>query len=225
MKPMSRLLPSACVAVFLFAVAGCDEQPAKPVSAPAAVEKPAPSTAPSAAPATADPAGAPASAETQPASSEAAPTGYSVTSPIKAAPIKPVQQRSSTVEAGKSSVTQAKAPAPEVSKPVARVSPARAASKPEREKSAVEQKLPPIKLDLSLPRELVEGLHHGEPLVEEKPLLPPLFVEKEAKPAPFQLSGKLITNEHERDRSGEKLERDNYFDKVDGAQLNFEFRN
>ena len=85
----------------------------------------------------------------------------------------------------------------------------------------MDRKLPPIKLDLSLPRELVEDLHHGEPLVEEKPLLPPLFVEKEGKPAPFQLSGKLITNERERD----KLEKDNYFDKVDGAQLNFEFRN
>lgn len=89
----------------------------------------------------------------------------------------------------------------------------------------MDQKLPSIKLDLSLPRELVEGLSHGEPLVEEKPLLPPLFVEKEAKPAPFQLSGKLITNDYERDKSGEKQERDNYFDKVDGAQLNFEFRN
>ena len=195
MKPMSRLLPSACVAVLLFAVAGCDEQPAKPVSAPAAVEKPAPSPV---APVTA----VPASAETEAASSEAAPTGYSVTSPLKAAPIKPVQQSSSTVEASESPVTQAKAPAPEVSKPVAKVSPAKPVSKPARERSAVERKLPPIKLDLSLPRELVEDLHHGEPLVEEKPLLPPLFVEKEAKPAPFQLSGKLITNEHERDRSG-----------------------
>lgn len=179
MKPMSRLLPSACMAVFLFAVAGCDEQPAAPVTAP--VTGPAP-------------------VEAIPAAPEPESTGYSVTSPVKAASIKPVQQHAVTAAAEKGRQPQ---------------------SKPAREKSAVDRKLPPIKLDLSLPRELVEDLHHGEPLVEEKPLLPPLFVEKEAKPAPFQLSGKLITNERERD----KLEKDNYFDKVDGAQLNFEFRN
>lgn len=203
MKPMSRLLPSACVAVLLCAVAGCDEQPAKPAAVPV-IAPPAP-------------------VETKPASSEAAPSGYSVTSPVKAAPIKPVQQNAAVV--AKATATQPPIAKPEPSKPVVKATASKPVSKPAREKSVVERKLPPIKLDLSLPRELVEDLHHGEPLVEEKPLLPPLFVEKEAKPAPFQLSGKLITNEHERDKSGEKLERDNYFDKVDGAQLNFEFRN
>jgi len=99
------------------------------------------------------------------------------------------------------------------------------AQKDEASAESLLEKIEQLAEGEKLPRELVEDLHHGEPLVEVKPLLPPLFVEKEAKPAPFQLSGKLITNEHERDRSGEKLERDNYFDKVDGAQLNFEFRN
>lgn len=216
MKPMSRLLPAACVAAVLFCMAGCDEQPAKPVTAP---------TTPSPAPVITVPAEEPAPVETKSASPEVAPSGYSVTSPVKAAPIKPVQQNTAIAPATKSPATQAKIPQPEPSKPLAKATPTKPVSKPAREKSAVEQKLPPIKLDLSLPRELVDDLHHGEPLLEEKPLLPPLFVEKEAKPAPFQLSGKLITNEHERDRSGEKLERDNYFDKVDGAQLNFEFRN
>lgn len=210
MKPMSRLLPSACVAAVLLCLAGCDEQPAKPVAAP---------VKPSAAPVIA----APVPIESKPASSEAAPSGYSVTSPVKAAPIKPVQQNAAAV--AKAPVSQPPIVKPEPSKPVAKATPSKPVSKPAREKSAVERKLPSIKLDLSLPRELVEDLHHGEPLVEEKPLLPPLFVDKEAKPAPFQLSGQLITNEHERDKSGEKLERDNYFDKVDGAQLNFEFRN
>ena len=54
----------------------------------------------------------------------------------------------------------------------------------------------------------------------ESGLLPPLFGEKPAEPSAFQLSGKLITNDLDR----EKLESDNYLDKVEGAQLNFEFR-
>ena len=85
-----------------------------------------------------------------------------------------------------------------------------------------EQQLPPLTLDLRLPHELVEQLEPGQPIPDIVPrpaLLPPLFVEKPAAPSAFQLSGKLITNDLDR----EKLESDNYFDKVEGAQLNFEF--
>ena len=98
-----------------------------------------------------------------------------------------------------------------------------AASKPASKSSATSQKLAPLPLDLSLPHDLVDQLEPGEPIPDIVPrprLLPPLFGEKPAEPSAFQLSGKLITNDLDR----EKLESDNFLDKVEGAQLNFEFR-
>ncbi len=98
-----------------------------------------------------------------------------------------------------------------------------AASKPASKSSATVQKLAPLPLDLSLPHDLVDQLEPGEPIPDIVPrprLLPPLFGEKPAEPSAFQLSGKLITNDLDR----EKLESDNLLDKVEGAQLNFEFR-
>ncbi len=95
--------------------------------------------------------------------------------------------------------------------------------KPAGKSSAARQTLAPLPLDLSLPRELVEQLQPGQPIPDIVPrprLLPPLFEKKPAAPSAFQLSGKLITNDLDR----EKLESDNFLDKVDGAQLNFEFR-
>ena len=97
------------------------------------------------------------------------------------------------------------------------------ASKPASKSTAASQKLAPLPLDLSLPHDLVDQLEPGEPIPDIVPrprLLPPLFGEKPAEPSAFQLSGKLITNDLDR----EKLESDNLLDKVEGAQLNFEFR-
>lgn len=78
------------------------------------------------------------------------------------------------------------------------------------------QPLPQVKLDLRLPAELVEQMEF-EPLEElpAEPLLPPLFVEKPSEPGPFQLNGRLITNDQNVD----------YWDSVEGAELQFEFRN
>jgi len=87
------------------------------------------------------------------------------------------------------------------------------------EKAAAKQpKLEPLpeKLDLRLPKELVETL---EPAPQEQQaeqgLLPPLFVEKQDQPGPYQINGRLITNDHEND----------YLDSVEGAELQIEFRN
>ena len=112
-------------------------------------------------------------------------------------------------------------PAPVVKAQTPRPKPA--ASKPASKSSATGQKLAPLPLDLSLPHDLVDQLEPGEPIPDIVPrprLLPPLFGEKPAEPSAFQLSGKLITNDLDR----EKLESDNLLDKVEGAQLNFEFR-
>ena len=76
---------------------------------------------------------------------------------------------------------------------------------------------PADKLDLRLPDELVQRLELGAPLEqpEREPLLPPLFVEKPAEPGPYQLNGRLITNDRV----------DDYWDSVEGAELQIEFRN
>ena len=83
---------------------------------------------------------------------------------------------------------------------------------------------PPVApLDLSLPAELLEHWQYAEePIVVER-LLPPLFQEQ-AAPAPFQLSGQLITHDRLRADDGARVEDEGFLDKIDGAQLNFEFR-
>lgn len=98
---------------------------------------------------------------------------------------------------------------------VATVPPAKASRAAQSSKS---QSLPPVKLDLRLPAELVEQMEPGEPQkgLSRESLLPPLFVEKPAEPGPFQLNGRLITNDHSKE---------DYLDSVEGAELQFEFRN
>ncbi|GIZ11816.1 hypothetical protein NCCP436_12320 [Pseudomonas sp. NCCP-436] len=69
-------------------------------------------------------------------------------------------------------------------------------------------------LDLSLPQELFEQALESETRDELAPLLPPLFGEKAEVESPFQISGRLISNEHV----------DDYWDSIEGAELQFEFK-
>jgi hypothetical protein len=102
-----------------------------------------------------------------------------------------------------------KAPAVASSKP-------RGAETPATRPRPKEEALPPVQLDLRLPDELVQRLEPGVPLeVAEQPLLPALFVEKPAELSPYQLNGRLITNDQV----------DDYWDSVEGAELQIEFRN
>ena len=94
---------------------------------------------------------------------------------------------------------------------------ARVLPKSAQEPAPKVEPLPADKLDLRLPDELVQRLELGAPLEqpEREPLLPPLFVEKPAEPGPYQLNGRLITNDRV----------DDYWDSVEGAELQIEFRN
>ncbi|WP_280351925.1 hypothetical protein [Pseudomonas sp. BN414] len=71
--------------------------------------------------------------------------------------------------------------------------------------------LPKAKLDLTLPKDLVDQLQASEATTDlpDQPVLPQMFAEKPAPESPFQLNGKLITNERE---------------DVEGAELQFEFK-
>lgn len=74
---------------------------------------------------------------------------------------------------------------------------------------------PKAPLDLSLHPDVFESLQPLEPPSDlSTTLLPPLFDENAAPDSPFQLNGKLITNERG----------DDYWQSVEGAQLQFEFK-
>lgn len=98
---------------------------------------------------------------------------------------------------------------------------ARAARKPVSKEIA--QPLPKAKLDLSLPADMVDNLEPNvgspSPIQRRKPLLPPMFTEKpETSDSPFQLNGRLISNEMQL-----QLRNDSRRD-VEGAAIDFEYR-
>lgn len=104
-------------------------------------------------------------------------------------------------------------PKPKPATPKPKPKPTPAKPKPSK---AEQVKLREPKLDLSLPKHLVDEL---EPRVKqeqhvEQPLLPPMFVEKPSQQSPYQLNGKLITNQREED----------YLRSVEGAELQIEFK-
>lgn len=75
---------------------------------------------------------------------------------------------------------------------------------------------PRLELDLSLPTELLEPTESVESFSElPSTLLPPLFDEQDPGGSPFQLQGKLITNER-----GDQ----DYWESLEGAELQFEFK-
>jgi len=87
----------------------------------------------------------------------------------------------------------------------------------------VAKPLPKAKLDLSLPADMVDSLEPNvgspSPIKRRKPLLPPMFTEKpETSDSPFQLNGRLISNEMQL-----QLRNDSRRD-VEGAAIDFEYR-
>ncbi|PKQ39476.1 hypothetical protein CXP40_20475 [Pseudomonas sp. YY-1] len=71
-----------------------------------------------------------------------------------------------------------------------------------------------LALDLSVPQELFEQALESETREDLAPVLPPLFGEKPEVQSPFQISGRLISNERV----------DDYWDSIEGAEVQFEFK-
>ena len=91
------------------------------------------------------------------------------------------------------------------------------ASKSKPASELVKTKLPPAKLDLSLPKDMVEELKPKGTveLPKREPILPQMFGEKNNG---FQLNGRLLSNEMQLQlRNEERRE-------VEGAALDFEFK-
>jgi len=140
----------------------------------------------------------------QPASVVAATEQEQTTGSFHVAPIKtePVKKTSST-----------RKPAT----PVKKRPPIASKSKPASE--VVKTELPSANLDLSLPRDMVQELKPPGTvtLPKREPLLPPMFGEKSGS-SPFQLNGRLLSNEMQLQlRNEERRE-------VEGAALDFEFK-
>ncbi|MDH0648829.1 hypothetical protein N5D48_22915 [Pseudomonas sp. GD03858] len=115
----------------------------------------------------------------------------------------------------------AKAAAKPQSKPAAKPRP-KPKAKPRPVSKAIAKPLHKPKIDLSLPSELVKNLEPdlGDGPVIRKPLLPSMFPTKpESDSSPFQLNGRLISNEMQL-----QLRNDSRHD-VEGAAIDFEFRN
>lgn len=91
------------------------------------------------------------------------------------------------------------------------------ASKSKSASEVAKTPLPPANLDLSLPKDMVEELDPvgTVPLPKHDAILPQMFGDKST---PFQLNGRLISNEMQLQlRNEERRE-------VDGAALEFEFK-
>ena len=109
-----------------------------------------------------------------------------------------------------------------VKKPVAnKKASVKAAKSAGRKKAdAIAAPLPKAKLDLRLPPDMVEKIKPVEQIEAEirKPLLPSMFGEKPATDSPFQLNGRLLSNEMQL-----QLRNDSRQD-VEGAAIDFEFK-
>lgn len=150
-----------------------------------------------------------------------------VTTPAPATPApKPAAEQpreSEAKPAAAKAVASPKAPAVEASiKPEAKAPSKTPAQVKKPVDPVVKRPLPPVKLDLRLTKDMVEQLQPDEPVtvVEEKPILPPMFGEK-AGQSPFEVGGRLIQREpNEREAND-----DSWHSDIRGAELQFHFRN
>ncbi|AZD84711.1 Translation initiation factor 2 (GTPase) [Pseudomonas chlororaphis subsp. aureofaciens] len=130
--------------------------------------------------------------------------------------------KSQKTAAAKKTAPVKKATATSKAKPKAKAQKRRApiASKSKPASEIVKTRLPSANVDLSLPPEMVKQLQPIGSVNQPKrtPLLPPMFGEKPKDDSPFQLNGRLLSNEMQL-----QLRNDERRD-VEGAALDFEFK-
>ncbi|MEE1920558.1 translation initiation factor 2 [Pseudomonas sp. 148P] len=100
--------------------------------------------------------------------------------------------------------------------------PVKASKTTSRKKAdAIAAPLPKAKLDLSLPPDMVKGMKPVEQIEAEvrKPLLPAMFGEKPEVQSPFQLNGRLLSNEMQLQLRNESRQQE-----IEGAAIEFEFK-
>ena len=132
-----------------------------------------------------------------------------------AAPVQPASTSAQT----QSVHSQAKPSVSEKSTPVKKREPIASKSKPAHE--IAKKPLPAAKLDLRLPPEMVKQLRPlgTVPVPAHKPLLPNMFGEKSVEESPFQLNGRLLSNEMDL-----QLRNEYRHNEIEGAALDFEFK-
>lgn len=135
---------------------------------------------------------------------------------------KPAAQKASAAgEKKKSAQPAAKPKVSEKKSAPPKKTPAKASRSADRKKAEViAAPLPKAKLDLRLPPEMVEKMQPVDQIEADirKPLLPSMFGEKPASDSPFQLNGRLLSNEMQL-----QLRNDSRQD-VEGAAIDFEFK-
>ncbi|RON77896.1 translation initiation factor 2 [Pseudomonas fluorescens] len=128
-----------------------------------------------------------------------------------------VQEKPATTsQAKKTTPAQKAAPAKKTQQKVIRKrKPVASKSKPASE--VVKTRLPPAKLDLSLPKEMVQELkpEGAVELPKRETILPQMFGEKNKG---FQLNGRLLSNEMQLQLRNEERH------EIEGAALDFEFK-
>ncbi|MEN5089467.1 translation initiation factor 2 [Pseudomonas protegens] len=148
---------------------------------------------------------------------------------VVAAPV----QAASTPDKPAASVTHSSKASSAKQAPASKTKPSANASKAQPKKKAkkaqtkskwayqdIKTPLSTPKLDLSLPPEMVKHLQPvgAVPLPKREPLLPQMFGEKPKESTPFQLNGRLLSNEMQLQLRNEER-RD-----IEGAALDFEFK-
>lgn len=143
-----------------------------------------------------------------------------MTFPVAGIMAAPVPEKPAASATSKQPAPARKAAAAKVKKKAAKAKKrAPIASKSQSASEVVKTRLPSADLDLSLPEEMAEELKPigSVPLPRRDPLLPQMFGDK-AGSSPFQLNGRLISNEMQLQLRNEER-RD-----VEGAALEFEFK-
>ena len=138
-----------------------------------------------------------------------------VASPMLLAEAKSPVQKANSAAAKKPQSSRAK-PATATKKPV-KVNKTATRKKAD----AIAAPLPKARLDLSLPPDLAKDMKSVEQIEAEvrKPLLPAMFGEKQEAQSPFQLNGRLLSNEMQL-----QLRNDMRQQEIEGAAIDFEFK-